>query len=222
MVLEPLWEWLQAAVFALPSTSGDRPLFNFYRDEHPELDLPQAAEVRRANLRRWLEHYSRTPRWLVVGEAPGWRGARFSGAPFVSEALLSAGKLGVCGRRSSQGIHPCSEATATLFWQALDGYPEHAGDILAWNCLPLHPHQPGEPCSNRRPTLAEIETYLPVLVELIAQARPQTVIAVGRCAETALKLAGIPAVAVRHPSHGGARLFQQQLRQALGIGVDGL
>jgi uracil-DNA glycosylase len=222
MVLDTLWDWLQAAVFPLPSQDGERPLFNFYHDEDPGLDSPGAAATRRANLRLWLERYTTAPRWLAIGEAPGWRGARFSGAPFVSEALLTGGALGVCGQATSRMARPYAEATATLFWQALEGRADLAGSILAWNCLPLHPHRPGEPLSNRRPAQAEIRAYLPLLVDLIGHMRPQTVIAVGRCAETALALAGVPALAVRHPSHGGAGAFQRQLRQALGISLDRL
>lgn len=222
MFLEPVWQWLQAAVFTLPSQGGRLPRFNFYRDEHPELDRPGAAAIRRDNLHIFLERYTTPPRILAVGEAPGWRGARFSGVPFVSEALQARGALGIRGRPTSRANRPYAESTATLFWQALERLPGAPANILTWNCLPLHPYQPGEPRSNRRPARSEIEAYLPLLAEFIAIVRPKRVIAVGRCAEMALALAGIPAAGVRHPSHGGAHTFECQVRQALEIPTDRL
>ena len=120
MWMQPVWDWLEAEVFPLPSSGGDRPLFNFYLDEHPSLDRPAAARLRRENLRRSLERFSQPPRWLAVGEAPGWRGGRFSGAPFTSEALLLSGRLGYLGTPQPAGLNrPYAEASATIFWQSL-------------------------------------------------------------------------------------------------------
>ena len=125
---------------------------------------------------------------LLVGEAAGFRGARVSGLPFTSERQLT-------------GSGP-AEASATIVHRVLDelGLAEH---VLLWNVVPTHPHLPGEPASNRRPTTREIEAGRP-FVEALATGR--RLVPVGRVAEAALGRPGI-----RHPSHGGAQAFRDGL-----------
>lgn len=154
--------------------------FNFYRDG-------EGAHVRRERLVRYLDARAGA-RFLLVGEAPGYRGARVSGIPFTSERQLT-------------GSGP-AEATATIVQRVLAelGLEE---EVLLWNVLPAHPHVPGRPRTNRRPSRAEIEAGRPFLDEL---AHGRRVVAVGRVAGGAL---GLPPV--RHPSHGGAAAFRHGL-----------
>jgi uracil-DNA glycosylase len=210
--LEAVWEWLETEIFTLPSVDGARPLFNFYRDEHPAMDRAGAAEMRRLNLQRWLAGFEAPPQMLAVGEAPGWRGCRFTGTPFISEALLAGAAAPYSGECTSRLAKPVSEATATLFWRA---FAPECGGVFTWNCVPLHPHRPGNPLSNRTPTPAEIRAYLPRLAGLVERLEPRVVLAVGRCAQAALREAGIPAHPVRHPSHGGAKEFARDVSRAL-------
>jgi uracil-DNA glycosylase len=77
-------------------------------------------------------------------------------------------------------------------------------DVLLWNVVPTHP---GTATSNRAPTRAEIAAGRPFLLELT---RGRVVVAVGRVAAAALD-----APYVRHPSHGGARVFADGLRKLL-------
>jgi uracil-DNA glycosylase family 4 len=146
--------------------------------------------VRRERLRAYLASRRRA-RVLLVGEAPGYRGARVSGIPFTSERQLT-------------GSGP-AEATATVVHRVLAelGADE---DVLLWNVVPTHP---GTESSNRPPTREEIAAARPFVVEL---ARGRRVIAVGRIAEREL---GPPYV--RHPSRGGARAFRAGLAAALGV-----
>ncbi len=211
MLLSNIWEWIEQTIFPLPSVGGEKPLFNLYRDCDPTLEQPDGEVTRCANLRNYLASFEGLPRILIVGEAPGWRGCRFSGAPFCSEAQLVAGRLPFAGQPTSRAKKPYSEASATHFWQALSQYHPH---FLAWNCVPLHPYQPGRPLSNRAPSRAEILHWLPLLLEFIAILQPQHVIAVGRSAQTALQAGGVPALAARHPAHGGAKVFYQQISEA--------
>ncbi len=155
--------------------------FNFYRDG-------PGAEGRRDRLHEYLARVEAAPLALVA-EAPGYRGTRVSGVPLTSERQVS-------------GSGP-AEATATVVHRVLAELDvEH--DILLWNVVPTHPHLPGRPETNRRPTRAEVERSLPFLAAL---ARGRRTVAVGRLAHAVL---GGPYV--RHPSHGGAQAFRAGLR----------
>jgi uracil-DNA glycosylase len=151
--------------------------FNFYR-EGPRAEL----------LRRRLDAYlvARVEAsLLLVGEAPGYRGARVSGLPFTSERQLT-------------GSGP-AEATATIVRGILRELGLE-GETLCWNAVPTHP---GTETSNRRPTKDEIRAGS-VFARRLAQGR--RVLAVGRVAAAALD-----ARYLRHPSHGGRQAFREGL-----------
>lgn len=140
----------------------------------------------RVRLERYLEVRAEA-RLVLVAEAPGYRGTRISGIPLTSERQLT-------------GSGP-AEATATIVHRVLDDLELDPNDVLLWNVVPTHP---GTALSNRRPTRAEVEAGLPFAREL---ARRRRVVGVGRVAEQALG-----AAYVRHPSHGGAVAFRENLR----------
>jgi uracil-DNA glycosylase len=150
---------------------------NFYRDG-------EGAALRRDRLAAYLDSRAGA-RLLLVGEAPGYRGARVSGIPFTSERQLT-------------GSGP-AEATATIVHRVLAelGLTDH---VLLWNVVPTHP---GTESSNRPPTVAEVAAGVP-FARLLADGR--SVVAVGRIAAAALG-----AEYVRHPSHGGLAEFRDGL-----------
>jgi uracil-DNA glycosylase family 4 len=153
----------------------------------------QYAEGPRASLlRQRLTSYLEAragARVLLVGEAPGYRGARVSGIPFTSE-------------RQVTGSRP-AEATATIVHAVLDELGVE-DDVLLWNVVPTHP---GTETTNRRPTRDEVDAGMPFGRALAEERR---VVAVGRVAGRAL---GSPWI--RHPAHGGAELFRRGLTSAL-------
>jgi uracil-DNA glycosylase len=155
---------------------------NFYREG-------RGAAVRRDRLAAYLDARADAP-LLLVGEAPGYRGARVSGIPFTSERQLI-------------GSGP-AEATATIVHRVLRelGLEEA---VLLWNVVPTHP---GTSTSNRAPSRAEVAAGRVFAEELAVGRR---VNAVGRVAHEAL---GGPYV--RHPSHGGAPVFAAALRALIG------
>ena len=148
------------------------------------------SKLRRDRLRRYLAERA-DARILLVGEAAGYRGARVSGIPFTSERQLT-------------GRGP-AEASATIVHRVL-GELGIERDVLLWNLVPTHPHRPGDGLSNRPPTRAEIVAGRPFLDALAFRANPKLVLAVGRLAQRELD-----APYVRHPSHGGARGFRENL-----------
>ena len=158
--------------------------FNFY-------GRGDRAPLLRERLVAYLDE-RRDARFLVVGEAAGYRGARVSGLAFTSERQLT-------------GAGP-AEASATIVQRTLAELGA-AEDVLLWNLVPTHPHRPGEAASNRPPSRAEIAAARPFLERLAAGRR---VVPVGRLAHAALG-----GTYVRHPSHGGATAFGAGLAEAL-------
>jgi len=147
------------------------------------------SAMRRARLRDYLEARAAAPT-VLVGEAAGYRGARVSGLAFTSERQLT-------------GTGP-AEASATIVHRVLAEL-ELEDDVLLWNVVPTHP---GTPCSNRRPTRAEVDAARPFLADVT---RGRRTVAVGRLAAAVLE-----APYVRHPAHGGAAAFAAGLRHTLG------
>ena len=127
---------------------------------------------------------------MLVGEAPGYRGARVSGVPFTSERQLT-------------GVGP-AEASATIVHRVLADL-DLDERVLLWNVVPTHP---GTETSNRRPSREEVEAGLPFVRRLAAGRR---VVAVGRLAQSVL---GEPYV--RHPAHGGGPAFASALAALCG------
>jgi uracil-DNA glycosylase len=152
------------------------------------------SELRRARLVAYLASRD-DARYLLVGEAAGYRGARVSGVPFTSERQLS-------------GAGP-AEATATIVHRTLAELGVE-DDVLLWNVVPTHPHRPGAPRSNRPPTAGEVREALRFLLELAAGRRT---IAVGRLAHSVLG-----GRYVRHPSHGGSAQFRAGLLLSIAAG----
>jgi hypothetical protein len=126
--------------------------------------------------------------------------------PFTSEHQLCAGELPFRGKQSSLAAVPHVERTAGIFWDFLR---VHHPRFFAWNALPLHPHPVGAPFSLRRPSTSECREYRDLLSRIAEALAPRRVIAVGRVAEAAARNAGLNAVYVRHPSHGGLREFRE-------------
>ena len=145
------------------------------------------SERRRARLATYV-HERAEARYLLVGEAAGYRGARVSGLPFTSERQLS-------------GTGP-AEASATIVHRVLEELGLEP-DVLLWNVVPTHPYRPGRPASNRRPTESEVAEAMRFLEQL---ARGRLPIAVGRLAHSILG-----GRYVRHPSHGGSAAFRAGL-----------
>lgn len=204
----------EAKVFPIASTET---LFNQYRDRHPEHDRPDAPAIRRENLLRYLGAFEEKPLVLLLLEAPGPWGCRFSGVPITSEAQLVDPAFPLSGRPSGAGAAPHSEYSAGIFWRVLRPYFPH---FFTWSSVPLHPHKPGAPLSIRTPTAREVAAFVPVVAGLVDALQPRHVLAVGRKAEQALRLAGTPARYVRHPSQGGARAFEDGIHagfEAIGI-----
>lgn len=167
-----------------------------------------------ARRERLRAHLAVAAQQVLIGEASGYQGCHVTGIPFTSERLVIAGlvpRVASAGKRLSTRHIPWSEPSATVVWNTLHALRIERSTIL-WNAFPWHPHKPQQLQSNRTPTSSERARGLPALAELLAGCAHAAIFAVGRHAELALHEIGYRAIALRHPSMGGARLFCQALK----------
>ena len=186
-------------------------------------DNPYNA-IRRANLLRYLNDvYARQAPFVLIAEAPGYRGMRITGVPMVSRRILREGvpSLGMFGvERGYEDVpEPGFEAvqaeqTSSILWGIL---PELGVVPLVWGSFPFHPHELGKPLTNRKPRTPEIKLGEPFARELLEIFAPQKVIAVGNVGYGLLTAMGVPCVKIRHPAQGGKNDFVAGLRREANI-----
>ena len=171
-----------------------------------------------ARLERLAAHLACEARVILVGEAPGYQGCRYSGIPFTSERLLLEGaipRIAALGYRLSTRRLPFSEPSATIIWKALYRFGIQDHSIL-WNAIQMHPHRSGAVWTNRTPTDDELAAGRPALTVLKEVFPAAAFLAVGKKAAGLLKIGGIQAAAeLRHPANGGATEFARGLERAL-------
>lgn len=175
--------------------------------------------IRRANLLRYLDDvYARQSGIVLIAEAPGYRGMRITGLPMVSRRILRDGVPELELFSTARGYQDVpepgfeaiqSEQTSTILWSIL---PELKLVPLVWGSFPFHPHQLGNPLSNRKPRTPEVKLGEPFVRELLALFQPKKVIAVGNVGYGLLTAMGIPCVKIRHPAQGGKNDFVAGLR----------
>lgn len=192
-------------------------VFNPWRDADETMDLEPrtAAQWRRIRLE---QHFDCAPKFLLIGEAPGYQGCHFSGVPFTNEKLIIDRAVPRIHMNSAitRKPSPFSEPSATIVWRELHRLGI-ADQTVMWNAFAWHPHKPGDLLSNRAPTRTEVENgsnVLRAVLNLFAHAR---VIAVGNIAAETLKRLDVTIAAkIRHPSMGGATQFRTQLAELCG------
>jgi hypothetical protein len=165
------------------------------------------SQIRRNNLKVYLTKMkSLNPRFLVLGEAPGYKGCRLSGIAFTSEKVLFENPF--FENEQIQYINQLdrleNEMSATIVWSEIS---KLAAKPLIWNISPFHPHANNDININRTPTNGELEEGKVLLRELLQIFDIQKIIALGRKPESQLSDIGIPSAYVRHPANGGKNQF---------------
>jgi len=195
-------------------------VFNPYRDTCSEYDRDDAVLVRQRNLVRCLRAaLTAHVDTIWIARDLGYRGGRRTGVPLTDEVHLGlAGALmgGIDLERATRGP-VVAERTAAIVWRVLIRIGE---PVVLWNIFPLHPHEAGDPFSNRCHTRAEREATWPLLTGLISMITPKRIVAIGRDAGLALSGIGIPVTVVRHPSYGGQADFIASVFAIYGIAQD--
>jgi hypothetical protein len=182
-------------------------VFNPWGEDDPTDAYAHGSAMRVARL---AQHFECEPKFLLVGEAPGYQGCHFSGVPFTNEKLLLEGRIPrvKANMRITQRELPWSEPSATIMWRTLHEL-QIASSTVMWNAFAWHPYKPGAPMTNRAPSTNELLNGNDVLQAVTHYFRGVDIIAVGRVAEKTLRWLGVDIKgAVRHPSMGGAKAFR--------------
>lgn len=200
---------LDRLVLRLAASPGTPTLFNPYADTDRAVDVPDAASIRRRNIRRYLHAFAGgdgIDLWL--GEAPSRFGARRTGVPFTGEGRLVdlSSRLAIAPfeiATTADAPAAPSSGTSRQIWGALP-----ARLPLFWNAVMHHPHRAEIALRNRTPSRSEIVRSRDTLALLVEAIRPRRILAIGRVAEGASAGFGVPVTYVRHPAQGGAAEFR--------------
>ncbi len=193
--------------------------FNPYVDRCPVYDLADAPKRRSRILRSVLEAALERPvDALWIGRDFGYRGGRRTGLAFTDDDRLPehGRRWGLAVQCPTRG-GMAGERSARAIWNVLSHVD---APVFLWNVFPLHPHEPGDPFSNRKHNARERAAGEEILALLVRMLAPSTIVAVGRdAALSANRLFGrYDPLAVRHPSHGGQKIFTDQMTGWYGLG----
>jgi len=187
-------------------------VFNPYSDVCVEFDMPDAHIRRQQNLISILESVmDSNTRTMWIARDLGYRGGRRTGLALTDEVHLehfSSLFNNIDVEKVTRGP-AVRERTASVIWKML---AEIGQPVLMWNVFPFHPHEPENPFSNRCHNRKERDQVRPIFESLVKMVVPEQLVSIGQDAKKMLGDINIPMSAVRHPSYGGQREFEEGIR----------
>jgi hypothetical protein len=187
--------------------------FNPYADRCPVYDRQDAPDRRAATLLAMLKAAGKCEVDSIwIGRDLGYRGGRRTGLALTDDVHMAmhAQRWGVAMYRPTKG-QAVAERTAAVIWSVLDRIEV---PVFLWNVFPLHPHEAGEPFSNRAHNARERAAGEDILAELITLIAPKRIVAIGNdAAKSAERISpNRKTIQVRHPSYGGQNQFLAQMQ----------
>jgi hypothetical protein len=182
--------------------------FNPYVDRCPVHDRRDAPRYRAEALSAMVDRATDiSVEAIWVGRDLGYRGGRRTGLALTDDVHIEqhAHRWDLVAERPTVGA-AVAERTAAVIWNLLDKID---ANIFLWNVFPLHPHESGDPFTNRQHNAAERRAGEEILTTLVNLLRPHRIVAIGNDAMgSAQRVAGdVPVFGVRHPSYGGQNEF---------------
>jgi hypothetical protein len=209
---------------------------NPWADRDPDFDRDEHAPRDRSNyLRAYLNARLNTAEALLIAEAPGYQGAKFSGIPMTCERTLLGHRRGVSPgdvfdetierhrtsspeASSKQAVMRWGfcEPTAAYVWPAMAGRPGLSKKIVLWNLFGFHPHKTKSTLTNRKPTDAEIRSNRPVLEAFLRLFPDRPILSIGNISVEYLTRWGHRyELFTRHPANGGGPVFRKNFDEFL-------
>lgn len=212
-------------------------VFNPWREFNPDYDIGQnAPHVRKKNLTKYLEQRVPHAEYLLVAEALGYQGGRFSGIALTSERILIGKYKNIPSslvyesiekkertsnpkadlKKASRKSHGFAEQTATIVWDFLINHNLDVNKVILWNIFPFHPFDRFEgPLSNRTPNVDELAIGIQFVKKLVALNPNAKVVAIGEHSHKTLTQHSIENYHVAHPANGGAQEFRSEFKTYL-------
>lgn len=193
--------------------------FNPYSDRCEVHDRRDAPRRRAAALSAMLNRASEQPVDAIwIGRDLGYRGGRRTGLALTDDIHMihhaRRWDIDLIAERPTTGS-AIAERTAAVIWNMLEHIDAR---IFLWNVFPLHPHESGDPFTNRQHKAHERRAGEELLHQLIVLLKPSRIVAIGNDAAAAAHRItdAVPVICVRHPSYGGQRQFQSQISELYG------
>ena len=205
------------------------PVGNPWADCDPDFDIDEHAPRHRSNhLRAYLNARLNTAKALLIAEAPGYQGAKFSGIPMTCERTLLGHRPRIsCSdvfdetierQRTSSPPEASSKAvklrgfcepTAAYVWGHMANRPGLSKKIVLWNLFAFHPYKTKNTLTNRPPKEPVLEEFLRLFPD-----RP--ILSVGNISEEYLTRWGHRyELFTRHPANGGGPVFREKFAEFL-------
>lgn len=189
-------------------------VFNPYTDWCKVFDIPEASIIRSNNLLNYMEKMEEIqPSSIWVAEALGHRGGRRTGLAMTDDFNLpEVSKLLGIKNIKSACINQVREMTANQIWSLLAKLP--IGDVpFLWNIFPFHPYLHKKSTSNRPLKSIELKETEDIFHYLFEFFEFDQILAIGKKSFLRLENLGYKPTYIRHPSHGGSKIFRKQMSE---------
>lgn len=188
--------------------------FNPYSDRCEVHDRKRAPLSRALALSQIVSRAADAPiDALWLGRDLGYRGGRRTGLALTDDVhiALHMERWNCTFKRPTTGT-AMAERTAAIIWSVLEKID---AKVFLWNVFPLHPHEEGDPFSNRQHNAHERKAGEETLETIVRLLRPRRILAIGNDASAAAKrvVSYLPIHSVRHPSYGGQNMFLRQVKE---------
>ncbi len=210
-------------------------VFNPWKDYDERYDIHKRSSlIRRRQLSAYLEERIGKAKMLIIAEAVGYQGGRFTGIAMTCERMLLGFHPTVFPSMVFSGLDPVrtsdgssayiakqtqrekgfNEPTDSVVWNAMLDANIDPYEVVLWNIFPFHPYKGDDGLTNRTPTKEELDqgwVYTSELMKLFPDAR---ILGVGQKSSQTLQDYGVNVQAtLRHPANGGAGLYKQQFKE---------